>query len=194
MKTNTLVTVIIPFLNEGGEVWQTIASLSANTKQHINIIVINDASNDGYDYSLIEKMENVLYICNKRRLGVAACRDMGIDLCETDYFLLLDAHMRFYDDKWYELVVSQLKSNNRQLLCFESLPLINNSGKISKAESAIGYGAYINPDSESDHFLEVDWISSLEDNKTIIPCILGAAYACSKSYWLLSDAKYWRRR
>ena len=183
MKTNTLVTVIIPFLNERGEVWQTIASLSANTKQDINIIVINDASNDGYDYSLLEKMENVLYICNKRRLGVAACRDMGIDLCETDYFLLLDAHMRFYDDKWYELVVSQLKSNNRQLLCFESLPLINNSGKISKAESAIGYGAYINLDSESNHFLEVDWISSLEDNKTIIPCILGAAYACSKSYW-----------
>lgn len=183
MKNKVLVTVIIPFLNEGEEVQCTIASLLENTKQRIDIIVINDASNDKYDYSCIENIKGVKYICNEKRLGVAACRDIGVDLCETDYFLLLDAHMRLYNDKWYELVVSHLENNNRQLLCFESLPLVNNSGRITALESAAGYGACINMDSESDQFLEVDWIPSLEDNKAIIPCVLGAAYACSKSYW-----------
>lgn len=93
------LTVIIPFLNEKTEVENTLNSLISHTNESINIIVINDASNDGYNYDMLEKKFNITYIKNKERMGVAKCRDLGISKMTTKYFLLLDAHMRFYTNR-----------------------------------------------------------------------------------------------
>ena len=47
------MTVIIPFLNEGIEVGETIKSIKSHTTIPFDIILINDASTDGYNYGQI---------------------------------------------------------------------------------------------------------------------------------------------
>ena len=63
-------------------------------------LVINDGSYDGFPYGEQLASCGVHYVLNRTRRGVAASRDLGVRLCRTPYFLLLDAHMRFYDATW----------------------------------------------------------------------------------------------
>lgn len=187
------LTVIIPFLNEKEEVENTIKSLLDHTPDiEVDIILINDASDDGYDYDSLENKYHIVYIKNSLRMGVAKCRDMGVDRANTPYFLLLDAHMRFYSNSWYSNIMSELKRDKRALLCCQSLVLTNVCNQLREVSSGEAYGARVllDIDRYQEYFLEVKWITVNEEaqkdgNKDImfIPCVLGAGYACNKEYW-----------
>ena len=81
------LTVIIPFLNEGMEVAHTVASIRQYAADRVEILVINDASNHLYDYEEMLKPYSATYLRNEERLGIAACRDLGVSLIQTPYFL-----------------------------------------------------------------------------------------------------------
>lgn len=183
------LTVIIPFLNEKEEVRNTVKSIREHSNNdEIIIILINDASNDGFDYEEISKEYKTEYVVNSVRLGVAASRDLGIKLCQTPYFLLLDAHMRFYDTLWLYRILEELNKDSKLLLCCQTqgLTFIDNELIIIKGRS-ISYGANIDL-YQSNNLFECRWLFK-EDEKNLhlqaidIPCVLGAAYACSKKYW-----------
>ena len=99
------LTIIIPFLLEKEEVEQTLANMYQYLEDEIDVILINDASDDGYDYKSVADKYRALYVENEERIGVAASRDKGIELCQTPYFLLLDAHMRFYNQTWLNRII-----------------------------------------------------------------------------------------
>lgn len=181
------LTIIIPFLNENEEVYNTVHNIRMTGGEAINIILINDASEDGYDYESVSKKFNATYINHDNRKGIAASRDEAILLSNTEYFLLLDAHMRFFQNDWPDILLKELKADKRALLCCKSIALEKTeSGDIIKSPNrANSYGAYINFDDYEK--LSVDW--TLHDPDTQeevidIPCILGAGYACNKKYWL----------
>jgi glycosyltransferase involved in cell wall biosynthesis len=183
-----LLSIIIPFLNESNEVENTLESIRSHSDNNIEIIIINDASTDNYNYRSIAEKYNAQYIVNEVRIGVAASRDKGISLSSTPYFLLLDAHMRFYDNLWVEKIISQLKHDERTILCCQTKILgIENSSVVEKQNTSITYGAFIDFHT-SNNLLGASW-THLEapDNYdltvTPIACILGAGYACSKRYW-----------
>jgi glycosyltransferase involved in cell wall biosynthesis len=183
------ITVIIPFANEGCEVENTLMSIFQHSDNNINIIAINDASDDGFDYTGIAEKFNITYIENSQRLGVAASRELGISLCETEYFLLLDAHMRFYDDKWIDRITEELSKDPRALLCAQTKILKKKKGIVIEEETPLYhkyYGAIINY-FYSLSFLEPEWVTIEPDFSTestvSVSCVLGAAYACSKKYW-----------
>lgn len=50
MNAERRLTVIIVFLNEKEEVKNTVDSLLAHLVEPVDILVINDCSDDGYDY------------------------------------------------------------------------------------------------------------------------------------------------
>ena len=54
---------------------------------------------------------------NKTNLGVAGSRDFGVAHCTTPYFMLLDAHMRLYDDNWDLRLIKLLDDNKDRILC-----------------------------------------------------------------------------
>mgnify|MGYP002858734391 CR=1 FL=1 len=114
------LTIIIPFLNEGVEVERTVQSILEHTKECVDIILINDGSDDGIDYAAISTKYNTKYLYNKERQGVAKCRDIGVEASETEYFLLLDAHMRFYSNNWYSILLSNLEKESNTLFCCQS--------------------------------------------------------------------------
>ena len=190
MKSKEL-TIILPFLNEGSEVEKTLDSIIEHTKEDVEIILINDSSNDGYDYMTVSKKYGAKYIVNKERHGVARCREIGIASSETKYFLLLDAHMRVYDNRWYSILMKALKKETTTLFCLQSKVLLNICGIIKESESVPAYGAFIEMTPNVEQFLSVSWnTKTVLGNETKvsnqiveIPCVLGAGYACNKKYW-----------
>ena len=181
------LTIIIPFLNEGDEIVLTVRSVRETAGDDVEIITINDGSDDGYPYRENLLPYSVVYLENKERKGVAASRDYGIGLCKTPYFLLLDGHMRFYDAEWSGRIVAELEKNDRQLLCCQGRYLEKTDGQVRDIPTRTNksYGAYL-PLPKSFRLIDVMWRNeeSMPDSPTEpIPAVLGAGYAASKRYW-----------
>lgn len=184
--TGTEVTVIIPFLNEGDELINTVANIRQICGDKIDILVVNDHSYDSIDYISALKKYNVIYLYNEVRRGVAGCRDLAISLIQTPYFLLLDGHMRIYDYTSIENIISLLTKNDRCILCGQSVPLDMYEGElVLRADYKKGYGAF-NPMRKGRLLPDIEWCQTEHDASERIeeiPTILGAAYAGSKRYW-----------
>lgn len=180
------LTIIIPFLNEKEEVENTLQSIREHSDTYIPILLINDASDDGIDYVSIAKKYDATYLLNRERIGVAASRDRGVEFCQTTYFLLLDAHMRFYDAKWADRLVSLLEKDDRVLLCAQTKVLVRNNGNVVENNNARSFGAYIDFLGDKEKVLSPIWVQedlNPDESVTEIPCVLGAGYATSKRYW-----------
>lgn len=186
-ESNKLLTVIIPFLNEGIEVVETVKSLRSMVHDGVDIIIVNDCSTDELDYQSILSSYDVYYVLNKKRKGVAASRDLGIDLCKTPYFLLLDAHMRVYDGSWLKDITNLLDENDRQLLCAQTKQLWkDDTGKIIELKDVSPvYGAYATFEKgQLSPGIEWNYLErNTSENTQPIACVLGAGYAASKRYW-----------
>lgn len=180
------LTVIIPFLNEGEEVRNTVESILSHGGEQTEIMLINDASTDGYNYESVAREFKTYYIEHSERRGVAASRDEGVECCTTPYFLLLDGHMRFYDTLWVERIVEELEDNDRQLLCCQTKALKKEHGKVLvRGKKVNSFGAKINI-CNKENLWNIEWILNERDPaKSVeeIPCVLGAAYAASTKYW-----------
>lgn len=192
------LTIIIPFLNEGGEVENTLCSLFEHTNVPIDIILINDHSDDGFNYASVAEKYGACYIENNKREGVAKSRDIGVMHSRTPFFMLLDAHMRFYNDDWYSILLDGLRHEEKTLFCCQSVVLSNICGEIIKEQTSDALGAVIETNPKSEKFLDAKWNYVNKDAKEKmyeIPCVLGAGYACSRSYWQflhgLSGLKYY---
>lgn len=184
--SDILLTVLIPFMNENEEVIATVADVRRTAGRHVNILVLNDCSTDGYNYEEELRKYDVRYVCNPKNLGSAPSRDVCVSLCTTPYFLFLDAHMRFLCENWVEQIVSVLAENDRQLLCGQTLPLTKDEKGVRLTEKyASTYGAYM-PLDRNELQPDIKWNGKETDPSSDvqeIPMILGAAYAGSTRYW-----------
>lgn len=117
------LTLIIPFLNEGIEIENTVRSIRETAGSSVEILLINDSSTDAFQYQEIAAMYSCNYHVNTERFGVAASRDLGIAMIGTPYYLLLDGHMRFYDSKWVSRLIDELEQDDRVLLCCQTKAL-----------------------------------------------------------------------
>ena len=182
------LTAVISFLNEGKEVENTVSSVLEFAEGKIDIIVINDGSSALYDYEeMLAPYPDVAYIRNDKRKGVAACRDMGVEMTKTPYFILLDSHMRFYREGWVDEITRLLDEDDRRIFCCQTKPLEKDeSDEIISIRSKTPYGARINFTDDST-LLDPKWriISDPEPKSSVIdvPCVLGATYAGSRRYW-----------
>ncbi len=185
-NTEKRLTVIIPFLNEGEEIVNTVKSVRETVGDAVDIITINDLSTDGYPYMEELKKYNVYYVFNMERKGVAASRDLGIELCQTPYFLLLDGHMRFYAKDWEEILTTLLKNDDRCILCCQGHALQKENGVVSDFPmESTNYGAFF-PFLKGICLVDIRWNTHEYSNNPQtdpIAAILGAGYAASKRYW-----------
>lgn len=186
------LTVIIPFQNEGHEVEKTVTSIRG-TARNVNIMLINDCSDDGYDYEKIARIFGCSYYSNSKNLGVAGSRDFGVAHCTTSYFVLLDAHMRFYELNWDDRLVKLLDENHNRLITSNTVVFSRDrkSGVYNNEDGAIGrhefgsYAAFVNMKEEGWEYT-AKWTDKLvESDKEVVPisCVLGAVYASSVEWW-----------
>ncbi|MCC8146272.1 MAG: glycosyltransferase [Bacteroidales bacterium] len=183
--TSNQLTIIITFLNEGIEIANTLKSIRQTVGNAVDILLIDDNSNDGFAYEETAYHFHALYHRNDYRLGVAASRDLGVSMIKSPYFLILDGHMRFYDNHWHNRIISLLEEEEKLLLCCQTKILYKKNGEVYDGPAHSAYGAYIDFSGEN-NLLSAIWNSKeLKADQPIeeIPCVLGATYACSKSFW-----------
>ena len=183
-QTSCRLTVIIPFLNEKEELKHTLASIRETAGNEVEIIVIDDASDDGYpDYKATARRYGAAYHRHATRQGVARSRDEGVDCCRTPYFLLLDAHMRVYHNNWWRVMADALDENDRILYC-GNCKVLDDQRNIMRDRNS--FGAFIPMEHGVPCSLDPVW--NQNDNPVYpermpVACVLGACYAMSKRYW-----------
>ena len=91
MKT---ISVIIPCHNCGAFLAETLASVRAQTRQPLEVIVVDDASEDD-SVSVAERFEEVKVIRMLRNSGVSCARNTGLYAARGEIVAWLDA-----DDIW----------------------------------------------------------------------------------------------
>lgn len=89
--TNKKLSIVITFCNEGREVKETLESLRVSSDERlVDILLVNDASDDKFDYNHIASKYNASIYTNKKRKGVAESRNIGVSLSRTPYIIIYD--------------------------------------------------------------------------------------------------------
>ncbi|WP_288359752.1 glycosyltransferase [uncultured Bacteroides sp.] len=188
MDVNEL-TIIIPFRNEKESVYKTLTKLDEYYGKRYSIILINDASDDGYDYEKdILNFDHILYIKNESLLGTGGSRDKGALLAKSQFLLFLDAHCSLPNNALPSLL-QYASAYPKSLICLQSRIMIYGHDKelylqASPCENRAGYidfnllrgplclrWEYMRPEEENAEILEV-------------PCIRGGAYCIEREYYL----------
>ncbi len=111
----TLVSVVIPTWNRVDALVRAVQSVAAQTHRELEIIVVDDGSQDGTRQVMADLMRlepRLLYIYQENA-GVSAARNRGLDASHGDYVALLDS-----DDTWVPWKIEL------QLRCFSVEPSI----------------------------------------------------------------------
>jgi glycosyltransferase involved in cell wall biosynthesis len=90
-----LISVVIPCYNSGATLNQTVTSVQAQTWTSLEIIVVDDGSNDPYTCNVLAKLEGVSVV-RQPNSGLPAARNAGFRAACGEYVLPLDA------DDWLE--------------------------------------------------------------------------------------------
>ena len=180
------LSVVIAFRQEGDEIARTVESIQKTTPNgKVDVILVDDNSEDDYDYGKVADSLGCRYIKLYKTLGPSGARGVGVRAAETENVVIMDGHMRFYDDRWNERVCRHLKDNQNAILCSGTTSVKDGLEDDKKND----FGAYIlfegTPGEEyyPKWSPENDYID--QDNKELsrVPCVLGAFYAFTKNHW-----------
>lgn len=100
MSNKPLVTIIIPVYNGSNYLSEAIKSAIAQTYENVEIIVINDGSNDnGKTRDVALSFGNAIKYLEKSNGGVASALNVGIANMKGDYFSWLSHDDIYYPNK-----------------------------------------------------------------------------------------------
>lgn len=117
----TFFSIVIPMYNAKNTIKNTIeTAINQTFRESIEIIIINDGSNDGSEKIVEELIFNnqtnrLIRLINKKNGGVSSARNIGIKEASGEYIAFLDS-----DDEWHpqklELILEVLKDNSIKFL------------------------------------------------------------------------------
>lgn len=183
------ITLIIPFRNEGDQVYKTCKSFSTYCDESMyDIICINDKSDDGYDYTELLQFRNLKLLKNEIRLGVAGSRDKGVMNASGEYIFILDGHMRVFDDVITQILNIVPKYPNSLFCCQSDIIRKElSTGKFKLNRQPNSRGCTLESNIKGD-FLNYYWdyIRPEDNYKSILPiqCVMGAAYIIKRDYYI----------
>jgi len=114
LQINPIISAIIPTKNRCITLKRAIESVLMQSYSNIEIIIINDNSNDETDQLISNylELENVHYIKNNISIGGLAARMKGVKIAKGEYIAFLDD-----DDEWLPMKLEKqltiLKGNNK---------------------------------------------------------------------------------
>ena len=97
-----LISVLIPCFNEKDTIEEIVNKINDLKNLNIEIIIIDDCSNDGTTKILKEKIKEKVskIIFNEKNFGKGYCLKKGIEVAEGEIILIQDADLE-YDPKEY---------------------------------------------------------------------------------------------
>ncbi len=127
-----LVSVVIPCFNSGRTLKRAINSVKNQTWKNIEIIIVNDGSDDLFTLKEINRFKDII-LFNQINRGLPAARNKGFELASGKFILPLDA------DDWLEanaveIMIDKLESNKSLSFVYTDLKLEGKSQKILSKE------------------------------------------------------------
>lgn len=132
MNSAPLVSIVIPLYNAENYIEETLISVKQQTYSNIEVIVIDNASNDN-SLSIVDKFKSnfcsfKLLSCEQNSGGPAKPRNLGLEAATGDYIAFLDS-----DDVWspskIESQVNIMEAGGLNFTCTDSR-LIDGSSKL----------------------------------------------------------------
>jgi glycosyltransferase involved in cell wall biosynthesis len=99
--SSPLISVIIPVYNQSTYILEAISSVLAQTVLPLEIIVIDDGSDDDINETLESVKNNIVYY-RQSSLGASAARNKGVEVSQGEWLAFLDA-----DDLWAPIKLEQ---------------------------------------------------------------------------------------
>lgn len=111
-----LVSVIVPIYCVEKYVAKCIQSLTEQTYNNIEIILVDDGSPDncGAIIDEFKKIDDRIIAIHKRNEGVSAARNSGLDIASGDYIMFVDGD-DYVEPDYVEYFVSILKSSGCEI-------------------------------------------------------------------------------
>lgn len=132
---NHKVSIIVPIYNSEKYLSRCIESILNQTYTNIEIILINDGSNDqsGEICDGYAKNDNRIIVVHKKKSGVSDSRNEGIKLCSGEYIHFVDSD-DYIDENMTELLYAAMQHNKSDLvICGHKI--IDNTTGICKLKS-----------------------------------------------------------
>lgn len=128
MKSDPLVSIIIPAYNCKSYIVEALDSVLNQTWKNIEVIVINDGSTDG-TRSILEGYDQSkkIILINSKNMGACHARNLGIRKCTGDYVMFMDCDDLIEVNK----VEAQLKSLKNRDDCIVGCDWIKFRGDFS---------------------------------------------------------------
>lgn len=123
------VSIVIPVYNGSNYMRDAINSALAQTYKNIEIIVVNDGSNDGGETREVALSygDRIRYF-EKENGGVSSALNLAIEKMTGDYFSWLSHDDIYYPDK-IERQIEELKKHNKRTILYSDYDLINSDGE-----------------------------------------------------------------
>lgn len=113
MKRQALCSVIVPAYRSEKYIAACIASVQAQTFRDLEIVVVDDASED-YTGQIVQQMakedERIRYLRQEANRGVAAARNRGVEEAAGEWIALLDSDDAWLPEKLEKQLVLQQQS------------------------------------------------------------------------------------
>ena len=120
-----LVSIIIPCFNREVVIVDAIESALRQTYEHIEVLVIDDGSQDN-SVNIIKKYTKHVTLLTQENKGVSAARNLGIKHCSGDYIIFLDSDDFISDDLVACHVAAAKKWPQAAIFCSDSLSIDDN--------------------------------------------------------------------
>jgi len=192
------LTIIIPYHNEGREFILTTINSIIDTIDisDYEIIVVDDFSDKP-----LEQINNVTILRHSENLGVGAAYDTGVKVAKSENLFIMGSDIRFIKNKWASQIIKEINDYPSAFTCtscvaisaenmsFEERRLVN---VVNGATILIFHDKKTDP-KKSDTFrsiIEARWLPRIKNrdiDSVEIPCILGAAYGVSKTWYNYVD-------
>jgi glycosyltransferase involved in cell wall biosynthesis/GT2 family glycosyltransferase len=120
------VSIVIPVYNGSNYIEKAIDSALNQTYENIEIIVVNDGSNDDYRTEKICKSYgNKIKYFSKENGGVASALNIGIEKMTGEYFSWLSHDDMYYPEKIQSQVDTLNKLNDKKTIIYSGLDIID---------------------------------------------------------------------
>jgi glycosyltransferase involved in cell wall biosynthesis len=135
------VSVIIPTRNRSVLLRRALASVTAQTMQPAEIIVVDDGSMDGTSRWLPDEFQSVRYVQQPHR-GVSAARNRGVEEAGGEWIAFLDS-----DDEWLpaklERQLAALHAHPEHALCHTDEIWIRRGRRVNPKDRHAKTGGFI---------------------------------------------------
>ena len=108
-----LVSVVIPYYNDGLYIEETVNSILNQTYQNIEIIIVNDGSTDEFSIQKLRIFNNSkIKIIHQKNTGLSSARNVGFRNAFSEYILTVDSDDMFVNS-FIEKAIIILQKNNQ---------------------------------------------------------------------------------